>query len=259
MAYEIVGEVPAAIGGNNVPGILEAQGLGKAPPACPPFKIAFDNNCPFTFIEYGSRRKDLCDRILGAINLAEKAASSLETKPLRQTPVNKFRQIFGQGPLDQWELPGTPRRTMPAADIVADRFRTVAKELRTRSTVYRCTTNFCARGGGGGSSRPRPDVPSHPTETLVVDDVAWAALCKDEVGLCPGFWALRPEWREGTILHEMFHLCFGLTCAWFQHDQNEKPRNSAYCYEVFALSVAGKVPDKISIDKCRDILNRNST
>jgi hypothetical protein len=38
--------------------------------------------------------------MLGAINLAKKAASSLETKPLSQATANKFRQILGQGPLD---------------------------------------------------------------------------------------------------------------------------------------------------------------
>ncbi len=127
MAYEIVSGVPATIGGNNVPRIREAQGLGKAPPTCPPFKFAFDNNCPFTFLEYAGRR---------------------------------------------------------------------------------------------------------------------------EVGLCPGFWTLKPEWQEGTILHKMLHLCFGLTCAWFQHDRKERKRNSAYCYEAFALSVAGQGPDPISIAKC---------
>jgi hypothetical protein len=248
MAYEVVSGIPAAIGGNNVPRICEAQGLGKAPPACPPFKFAFDNNCPLTILEYAGRRKDLCNRILGAINLAQKAAFSLETKPLSQTIVNKFRQIFGQGPLDRWELPWAPRRTMPAGHIVASRFRTVAKELHTRDTLYRCATNFCTRGGSGSS--PRPEEPLHPTETLVVDVVAWAALCKDEVGLCPGFWTLKPEWQEGTILHEMLHLCFGLTCAWFQHDSKERKRNSAYCYEAFALSVAGQGSDPISIAKC---------
>lgn len=116
MAYEIVGEVPAAaIGGNNVCGILEAQDLGKAPPACPAFKFDFDSNCPLSPFDK-RRRKDLCDRILGAINLAQKAASSLETTHLSPTTVSKF-QIVGQGPLDQWELPWTPRRKMPAGDI----------------------------------------------------------------------------------------------------------------------------------------------
>jgi hypothetical protein len=251
MAYEIVSEIPTAMIGNNGVGLLEVWNLGKAPPACPPFKIAFDNNCPFTFFEYASRRKDLCDRILGAINLAKKAAFSLETKPLSQATINKFRQIFGQGPLDHWELPWAPRRTMPAGHIVASRFRTVAKELHTRDTLYRCATNFCTRGGGSGSS-PQPEQPLHPIETLVVDVVAWAALCKDEVGLCPGFWTLKPEWQEGTVLHEMFHLCFGLTCAWFQHDGKERKRNNAHCYEAFALSIAGQGPDPISIDKCRN-------
>jgi hypothetical protein len=79
--------------------------------------------------------------------------------------------------------------------------------------------------------------------------VAIAFLCKNEVWLCPGFWQLTPDWQESTLIHEMFHLCFGLTCAWFQHDQKERKRNSAYCYEVFAIR--GKTaPDPVSITAC---------
>lgn len=232
MAYEIVGKSPAAIGGHNVP--------GKAPAACPPFKFACDMNCPFTLLECQTRRKYLCDRILGAINLAQKAASELETKPLSNNTVNKFRRIFGQSPFDRWDLPWTPRRTMLAGNIVASRFRTVEKELRTRDTLYRCLCN------GSGSS-PGREEPSHPTETIVRDLNAWAVLCKNEVRLCPPFWKQNPKGAEGTILHEMFHLCFGLTCAWFQHDRIERKRNNAYCYEVFAL---GSATEPITITMC---------
>lgn len=233
MAYEIDSASPPGIDRNSTPGILGALDLAKAPPVCPPFKFACDSNCPSFPFECQRRQQNLCDAILGAIDLARKAASSLATKPLSVATVDKFRRIFGQGPLDRWELPWAPRRTLPAGEIVARRFRTAATELRTRETLYRCTTSFC------GASKPRPESP-HPTETIVVDAVAWAALCKDEVGLCPGFWTLKPEWQQGTILHEMLHLCFGLTCAWFQHDHKEQPRNSAYCYEAFALLISNK-------------------
>ena len=209
---------------------------------CPPFQFDCDMNCPFLPLECQRRREELCNRILGAINLAKKAAAELETKPLRPGTVNKFRGIFGQSPSDPWLLSWAPRRSMRAGDIVASRFRTIEKELRTRDTLYRC---FCNGSGAGVGVRPGREEPSHPTETIVRDPpdpkfppVAWAVLCKNEVRLCRPFWQLKPEWQEGTILHEMFHLCFGLTCAWFQHDGKERKRNNAYCYEAFAVGVA---------------------
>jgi hypothetical protein len=206
---------------------------------CPPFEFACDMNCPFLFLECPRRREELCHRILGAIILAKNAGSELETKPLRPGTVKKFRQIFGQSPFDHWEIPGTPRRTALAGDIVASRFRTVEKELRTRNTLYRCD---CKNGGSSGGKEP-----SHPTETIVRDLNAWAVLCRNEVRLCPPFWTQSQIGQEGTILHEMFHLCFGLTCAWFQHDRKERKRNNAYCYEAFAV---GPAAEPITISKC---------
>jgi hypothetical protein len=224
---------------------------GKASPVSPPFKFACDNNCCdgkacILPLQCKLRKMLLMDRILGAIRLAENAVSKLKDNPLRPETLNKFRQVFDQSPLDHWELPGMPKRKMPAGAIVADRFRMVAEELRTRETGYRCISpGLCDRN-------PGPEEPVHPTDTIVRDPVAWAALCKDEVGLCPPFWQLKKEWQEGTILHEMFHLCFGVTCAWFQHDSKERKRNNAYCYEAFALSVASMshAPAKIVLDKC---------
>lgn len=251
MAYEIVGGSPAAMDGNNGLGLLDAGTLGKAPPACPPFKFPFDNNCPFTFLTYSLRRIDLCDRILGAINLATKAAARLETKS--QGTLALFHKVFGQKSSDPWELPGQPSRKMPAGDMVARRLRTVAKELQTRDTIYRCVpADRCQirSSGGGGSGGSDPGAGSgHPTETIVIDAVALAVLCKNEVWLCPQFWRLQREEQEGTVLHEMFHLCFGLTCAWFQHDGKERKRNNAHCYEAFALSVAGFNPNTAECDK----------
>lgn len=215
---------------------------------CPPFKFECDINCvPIFPLGCPGWQKKLCDRILGAIKLATKAAAELEAKPLRPDTVNKFRRIFGQGPSDPWPLSWDPRQTMRAGDIVASRFRTVAKELQTRKTLYRCLCN----GGGGGRGREEP---YHPTETIVRDPpdpkfpaVAQAVLCKNEVRLCPPFWQLKPEWQEGTILHEMLHLCFGLTCAWFQHDRKEKKRDNAYCYEAFAV---GPTTEPMTIAMC---------
>ena len=154
--------------------------------------------------------------------------------------IGKFRRIFGQNPSDKWEIPGMPRWTAPAGDIVVNRFRTIEKELRTRNTLYRCLCDPRSLSSGGEES-------SHPTETIVRDPTAWAVLCKNEVRLCPPFCLKPPKWQEGTLLHEMLHLCFGLTCAWFQHDRAEKKRNNAYCYEAFAV---GPATEPITIIKC---------
>ena len=283
MAYQVISEAPRGSVVYGGPGLLGAFGEVKAP-VCPPLKFVCNPDCPFPSSSC-KKRKDLCDRVLGAINLAKRAAALLETKPRSSVTVTVFGQVFGQAPSDPWEVPGHPGRTIPAGDLVARRFRVVANELQTRDTTYRCVdTNRCltiksrggcSNGGGRGASvrtlaglgnfqiveRPGGDVlrpdpvpvpPSrscHPTDTIVVDDVAMALLCKNEVWLCPPFWQLKNLWQEGTILHEMFHLCFGLTCSWFQHDQKERKRNSAYCYEVFACGGAAAA-DPASVAAC---------
>ena len=292
MAYEVISKAPTGIDGYGVPSLLGAFGDAKAP-ACPPFKFVCPPVCPFPGFLCGTRN-DLCGRLLGAINLANRAAARLETKPQSQATLALFRGVFGQAPSDPWEIPGQPGRTRPAGDLVARRFRAVANELKTRDTTYRCVPSTrcqIMKSGGSGCSgggervplsgglgnfqltderRPLPDLrpdpgagsrsrSCHPTDVIVVDnDVAMALLCKNEVWLCPGFWQLKKkEWQEGTVLHEMFHLCFGLTCAWFQHDEKERARNSAYCYEVFALKIAGIKPEQVSEQKCKDALRRS--
>jgi hypothetical protein len=276
MAYQMISEAPGDAVVYDGPGVFGPFGEVKTP-VCPPLKFVCNPDCPHPS-SLCKQRKALCDRVLGAINLAKKAAALLETKP---SPVvtTVFRQVFGQAPGDLWEVPGRPGRTIAAGALVAGRFRAVANELETSDTIYRCVdTNRCqAMKSGGGCSNgayvldglgnfqivdpgvPRPDLvpaPSsrsrscHPTETIVVDNVAMALLCKNEVWLCPPFWKLKTLWQEGTILHEMFHLCFGLTCSWFQHDQKERKRNSAHCYEVFACGGAA-VADPASVAACK--------
>ena len=281
MAYQMISEAPRGSVLYDGPGFLGAFGEGKTP-VCPPLKFVCNPDCPFPTSSC-KKRKDLCDRVLGAINLAKRAAALLETKPQSSVVVTVFRQVFGQAPSDPWEVPGRPGHTIPAGDLVARRYRAVVNEFLTSGTTYRCVdTNRCQtvkRGGvcsnGGGVrtldglgnlqivDRPggdvlRPDlVPvtptpesCHPTESIVVDNVAMALLCKNEVWLCPPFWQMKNLWQEGTILHEMFHLCFGLTCSWFQHDKKERKKNSAHCYEVFACGGAAAA-DPVSVVACK--------
>lgn len=277
MAYQVFNEAPLRSGSNDGRAIFE--GFGEQPP-CPPFK--FFCTCPLPDVHCRKRKQQLCDRILGAINLAKRAATILETKPIGPLTVVLFRDTFKDVPTDRWEVPGKPGHTILAGDLVARRFRAVAHELLTSNTTYtciddkrcanltksRCSTDFWPRPEG----RPRlngfgltesdrrdeivrplpPPPPCHPTDAIVPDTAALALLCKNEVLLCPPFWNMPIKiHQEGTILHEMFHLCFGLTCSWFQHDQKERKKNSAYCYEVFACGTAA---DPASITACTGVL-----
>ena len=275
MAYEVISSAPIGNAGYAGPCLLGAFGEGKVS-VCPPLQFVCDPVCPFPGFLCG-KRSDLCGTVLGAINLAKRAATRLETKPQSQVTLKLFYDVFGQALSDPWEVPGQPGRTIGAGALVARRFRAVANELQTRNTTYRCVpTNRCqsiksgagCSNGDAGSVRlgdfqmierlPVPNLRTdpgaesrsscHPTETIVVDNVAMALLCKNEVWLCPPFWKLKKDWQEGTIVHEMFHLCFGLTCSWFQHDQKERKRNSAYCYEVFAGGL--NLADPVSVAAC---------
>lgn len=254
MGYQIVNRSP-------VIGVTPVFGFGEPAPAVAPnsksglapFKFVCDGSSCGLPVGCGSLAAAFRKRVLGAIELARNATAKLKTPD--QKTKDTFRGVFGQDITHSWEQPYSPRETMAAGKMAATRFERVKKELQTRRTLYRClSTNDCSQAIG----RVREERPRHPTDVTVSDVNALAILCKDEVLLCPPFWQLREEWQEGTILHEMFHLCFGLTCAWFQHDQNERPRNSAYCYEVFALKVAKKVPEQTSIDKCKAVLSKNS-
>jgi hypothetical protein len=275
MNYAAFNRTPIGIGGYGGPGFL--GGFGK-PPACPPLRLVCDLDCPLPAPFCMARKKDLCDRIIAAISLANRAAWRLEDvlglRPKTQTPSQTsatfalFHQVFGQAASDPWEIPGLPGQTMKAGAMVAQRFRAVARELTTRDTIYRCVSvnrcltmksSPCSSGTGSGGPAvssssghlgdPTTNGGCHPTDTVVVDAAAMALLCKNEVWLCPPFWQLKNFWQEGTIVHEMLHLCFGLTCAWFQHDQKERKRNSANCYEVFATD-GPALADPASVTAC---------
>src|SRR4051794_39267993 len=102
MAYQVFSEAPLRSGINDGRAIFE--GFGEQP-GCPPFK--FVCTCPLPDPHCAKRKQELCDRILGAINLAKRAATILETKPLGPLTVFLFRKVFGgDSPTDRWEVPG---------------------------------------------------------------------------------------------------------------------------------------------------------
>ena len=229
MAYLIVSETPAATGGHNSPTLPERQYLGRTPPTGPKFRF----DCTVGYPPLPNAQNVLLTAILDAIDLASNAAKRLQ----QGTTGGLFKRYFGDEPTDPWEP------NMQAGAIVARRFRKVAAALQGGNTLYKCVSSCCD--------------PNDSNPTVVCDTNAFAVLCKNEVGLCPAFWQLRQSaprtpparfLRAGVVLHEMFHLCFGPTCAWFRHDSTERRRNSAYCYEAFALMVKGYSPD---LSKCK--------
>ncbi len=257
MFYGGYGRSPIGYAGCGGPSMFGY--FAQVKPTCPPLQVVNEagQDC--------RPQNDLCAIILRAIDLARNAALRLEIGTPTQATKALFQHVFGQPPSAQWEIPGQPNRRMAAGNMVAQRFRIVLSELQNRDTIYRCVkADRCAsmRSAGGCAGevenpnrlrglglypnerepvdvRPYPGEGTrsscHPTDTIVVDKVAMALLCRNEVWLCPQFWKMSPIWQAGTLIHEMLHLCFGLTCAWFQHDAKERRRNSAYCYEVFAL------------------------
>jgi hypothetical protein len=235
---------------DNGRSLLGPFGLTKTSQGRPPFRFDCAGMAP---LNAQSHKRILSNRIRGAITLARNAAAGLETPAGTSHIPSAFTSVFGESPATLWEVPGRLSSKIPAGEVVASRLRNVATELESRDTLYRCVSGSSCAQGRSTLIPTAPEEPTtrHPTETDVVDHVAVARICRNEVWLCPGFWALRPEWQAATLIHEMLHLCFGLTCAWFQHDSKERKRNSAYCYEAFALTASRQVPDPITVQHCR--------
>lgn len=233
MAYLIVSETPVATGGHNSPTLLEGQYLGRTPPAGRKVNFVCTEGCP---LPAPVCHDVLRTAILDAIDLASNADSKLNVNPREQGALNAFAEFFGHNPSVTWAP------NIQAGAIVARRFRKVAAALRRWDTRYRCVSTCPSR--------------CDPPDPMVVCDLnlnALAILCENEVQLCPPFWQLPPFLKAGVILHETFHLCFGLTCAWFQHDSKERKRNSAYCYQAFALRVKGHNPDLTTLNECKAV------
>ena len=95
-------------------------------------------------------------------------------------------------------------------------------------------------------SQSRAELPA-----TVILDIHAMAIPPNEVRVCPSFWGLSRFLRAGVVLHEMFHLRFD-PC--FIHSAMETKRTNAYCNEAFAVTVAGQVPDPMSITKCSNTL-----
>jgi len=198
-------------------------------PSGPLFRLQCAIGCGPVLVSPIGCHAALHQAILNACQLALNAARKLEATPRDSRTVNEFRRFFDHDPGQTLPWPGI----RDSGIRFARRFRAVAEALRRSGTLYRCDSCTGIR--------------KDPPPGAILDTHA-IAIPLNEVVLCPSFWMLSPPLRGGVILHEMFHLRFD-PC--FRHDGPcETKRTSAYCYEGFALSIAGHPPEQLVIDRC---------
>lgn len=204
-------------------------------PAAPPtnaqgpiFRLECKTGCDPVMLSPISCSPTLRSIILEACSLALNAKRKLEARSRDSLTVTEFKRFFDHDPSLPLPWPGFRDSGLR----FAGRFHAVAEALRKAGTVYRCDNCIQLR--------------EDPPEDAVLDAHA-IALPPNEVVLCPSFWHLPAVLQAGVILHEMFHLRFD-PC--FTHGPCERKRTSAYCYEGFALRVAGHSPEPLVFNKC---------
>ena len=170
----------------------------------------------------------ISQEILDAVQLALNASRKLEANPRDPRTVSELRSVFDHDPALPLPWPGIRN----SGTRFARRFRAVARALRGAGTLYRCD----------GCTQLR----EYPVGSIL--DAHAIAIPPNEVILCPSFWGLPVFLRAGVVLHEMFHLRFD-PC--FGHGVCETKRTSAYCYEAFALRVAGHSPEQLVLVRCK--------
>jgi hypothetical protein len=167
--------------------------------------------------------------ILDAIEIANTAVRKLTAANVDDDTKRWFRFFMGHD----------PSHPVPWANNEQSRV-SVAKRLRS-----------CARELGGGRwTRYLCGCPAD------IDPIANAWTVRPiEVRLCTGFWGASPQvglsarfFRAGVILHEMLHQLY---MEFILHNEKERRRNNASCYEALALRLAGHVHDRGDERKCR--------
>ena len=170
--------------------------------------------------------------ILDACRMALSVARKLEARPVDAATAALFRSVFGHDPWDPF--PGT--RNIASGDVACCQFRMVESLLRLGNVLYRCD--------------PCRGTREEPYAGAIIDAHAIAIPAQNLVLLCPSFWSLSKVLKAGVLLHEMFHLQFQ---PFFRHDAQEQRQNSAYCFEVFALSALGHTPEPMSVSRCQAV------
>jgi hypothetical protein len=199
--------------------------FGVAPPG-PVFRLDCKSGCDPVAFSPVSCQPNLDRIIREACSLALNAVRKLKERD--SFTAGEFTRFFGHALGLPLPWPGL----RDSGTRFAIRYRAVAEALRHAGTFYRCDNCIQLR--------------EDPPEGAVLDAHA-IALPPNEVVLCPSFWQLPLFLQAGVILHEMFHLRFD-PC--FTHGPCERKRTSAYCYEGFALRVAGHLPEPLVLNKC---------
>ncbi len=203
-----------------------ARAYFGAVPATPVFRLDCKSGCDPVALSPITCQPTLDRIVREACSLALNAVRKLQARD--SFTAGEFARFFGHA-LDL-ALPWPGLRD--SGTRFAIRYRAVAEALRHAGTFYRCDNCVQLR--------------EDPPEGAVLDAHA-IALPPNEVVLCPSFWRLPLFLQAGVILHEMFHLRFD-PC--FTHGPCERKRTSAYCYEGFALRVAGHLPEPLVLNKC---------
>jgi hypothetical protein len=188
-------------------------------------KCAACDPVPFSPIAcHGALRQAILDACQFALNAARK----LEAPRRDARTIDEFNRIFNH----KADLPLPWPGIRDSGARFARRFRAVADALRRSGTHYRCD--------------PCTTIREDPPPGAIIDAHA-IAFPPNEVVLCPSFWRLPRFLRASVLIHEMFHLRFD-PC--FRHGGCETKRTNAYCYEAFALRMAGHQPEPIVIQNC---------
>ena len=148
-----------------------------------------------------------------AADFAERAAAALRTHPISETAREllwrRFRLDYND-PIDRC-------RFMPE---IADRFETIASNIRNTETTYGCAS----------AGEPSSYCNGHFAFTYP------GLLGGKKIDLCARFWS-NPKEQAATLLHEWAHYVFeprGLK------DEPFGGFDTAECYANFALKLAGK-------------------
>jgi hypothetical protein len=216
-------------GGGHYNGFHEGDfvvGQAPAAPAAPALNFRFQCDAGCAPNAAANCRGIVRRAILDGIQLAANAAAKLEASPRAATTIQHFRHLFGHDP--SRPVPWAANKQSGA--VVAARFRRVARELRTRGTLFRCGCPGAAATVNARTKRPY---------TL------------NTIELCPRIWTLSRFRRGGVVLHEMLHNTYGQFFRHHPHDPEHR-RDNAHCFEAFALLVAGRTPEQGDITNCRN-------
>ena len=170
--------------------------------------------------------------VLDACRMALSAARKLESRPVDAATATLFRSVFGHDPWDPF--PGTGN--IASGDVACCQYRMVESVLRLGNVLYRCDPCI--------GTREDPSAGSHHRRSCDRDSGA-------ELG------AVVPELLEFIEVSKSRRTSPRdvppAIPAVLQARRKERRQNSAYCFEVFALSVIGQTPEPISISRCQAV------